>query len=56
MTETYECMNEQCKFIWKSTPGLEGPCRICGSKYMTWVNFEEDWEYSHEKKCYIRKN
>ncbi len=59
-TETYRCMNSECKHEYKGIPGIvqldldANHCPKCNSIYVEWVNFQKDW-YCEEKNNWVWK-
>ena len=52
--ETYRCMNKSCGTEFKANHGYVS-CHGCGSDYVEWVNFYEDWKLD-ENNHWVRKD
>ena len=48
-TEKFKCMNEKCGFEFKTNRG-HATCGACGSVYVEWVNFRDDWELNEDNE------
>lgn len=47
--EIYQCMNTKCEFKWRGDAGMQGTCVKCGSIYMMWINFYDEWKLVNDK-------
>ena len=52
--ETYRCMNKSCGTEFKANHGYVS-CHGCGSDYVEWVNFYEDWKLD-DNNHWVRKD
>lgn len=41
MAETYQCLSNVCKQVWRDYTGPV-TCPICGHIYVKWVSYEQD--------------
>lgn len=47
MSETYQCLRDGCKQVWRGVAG-SAPCPVCGSLYVKWVSYSTE---KYEQAC-----
>ncbi len=41
MSETYQCLRDECKQVWRDEAGPV-TCPVCGSLYVKWVSYDPE--------------